>query len=72
MDAGYRPFSDSLLSFVYYDVNQWEDRFYEMAHSLIKFYQTRDTKCLKLVQKLLDDFEGHASVFLLSVAGMER
>ena len=25
-----------------------------------------------LVQKLLDDFEGHASVFLLSVAGMER
>ena len=24
------------------------------------------------MQKLLDDFEGHASVFLLSVAGMER
>ena len=22
-----RPFPDSLLSFMYYDVNQWEDRF---------------------------------------------
>ena len=34
----------------------------------------QDAFCLQytLVQKLLDDFEGHASVFLLSVAGMER
>ena len=24
---GDRPFPDSLLSFMYYDVNQWEDRF---------------------------------------------
>ena len=34
----------------------------------------QDAFCLQytLVQKLLDDFKGHASVFLLSVAGMER
>ena len=44
------PFPDSLLSFVYYDVNQWEPRFHEAERSLIKFYQTRDTKCLKPVQ----------------------
>lgn len=36
-----RPFPDSLLSFVYYDVNQWEPRFHEAERSLIKFYQTR-------------------------------
>ena len=40
-------------------------RFQHFAHLSAVFRYT-------LVQKLLDDFEGHASVFLLSVAGMER
>ena len=52
-----RPFPDSLLSFVYYDINSWELRFHEAERELIKFYQTRDTTCLKPVQKLLDDFK---------------
>ena len=61
-----RPFPDSLLSFVYYDVNQWEPRFHEAERELIKFYQTRDTTCLKPVQKLLDDFkDGHPYFFYL-------
>ena len=58
-----RPFPDSLLSFVYYDVNQWEPRFHEAERSLIKFYQTRDTKCLKPVQELLDDFKDEHPYF---------
>ena len=52
-----RPFPDSLLSFVYYDINSWEPRFHEAERSLMEFYQTRDTKCLKPVQELLDDFQ---------------
>ena len=61
-----RPFPDSLLSFVYYDINSWEPRFYEAERSLMEFYQTRDTTCLKPVQKLLDDFkDGHPYFFYL-------
>ena len=52
-----RPFPDSLLSFVYYDINSWEPRFHEAERSLREFYQTRDTKCLKPVPELLDDFQ---------------
>ena len=58
-----RPFPDSLLSFVYYDVNQWEPRFHEAERSLMEFYQTRDTTCLKPVQKLLDDFKDEHPYF---------
>ena len=58
-----RPFPDSLLSFVYYDVNSWEPRFHEAERSLIKFYQTRDIKCLKTVQKLLDEFKDEHPYF---------
>ena len=58
-----RPFPDSLLSFVYYDVNSWEPRFHEAERSLIKFYQTRDTTCLKPAQKLLDDFKDEHPYF---------
>ena len=61
-----RPFPDSLLSFVYYDINSWEARFHEAERSLMAFYQTRDTTCLKPVQKLLDDFKnGHPYFFYL-------
>ena len=61
-----RPFPDSLLSFVYYDINSWEARFHEAERSLMAFYQTRDTTCLKPVQKLLDDFkDGHPYFFYL-------
>ena len=60
------PFPDSLLSFVYYDINSWEPRFHEAERSLMAFYQTRDTTCLKPVQKLLDDFkDGHPYFFYL-------
>ena len=58
-----RPFPDSLLSFVYYDINSWERRFHEAERELIKFYQTRDTTCLKPVQKLLDDFKDEHPYF---------
>ena len=58
-----RPFPDSLLSFVYYDVNQWEPRFHEADRALMEFYQLRDTKCLKPVQKLLDDFKDEHPYF---------
>ena len=58
-----RPFPDSLLSFVYCDVNQWEPRFHEADRALMEFYQTRDTKYLKLVQKLLDDFKDEHPYF---------
>ena len=30
-----RPFPDSLLSFVYYDINSWEPRFHEAERSLM-------------------------------------
>ena len=49
-----RPFPGSLLSFVYYGINSWEPRLHEADRTLMEFYQTRDIKCLKLVQKLLD------------------
>ena len=39
-----RPFPDSLLSFVYYDVNQWEPRFHEAERSLIKFFTRHGTQ----------------------------
>ena len=39
-----RPFPDSLLSFVYYDINSWEPRFHEADRALLEFYQSRDTK----------------------------
>ena len=58
-----RPFPDSLLSFVYYDINSWEPRFHEADRALMEFYQSRDTKCLKLVQKLLDDFKDEHPYF---------
>ena len=58
-----RPFPDSLLSFVYYDINSWEQRFHEAERSLMEFYQTRDTTCLKPVQKLLDDFKDEHPYF---------
>ena len=65
-----RPFPDSLLSFVYYDINSWEPRFHEAERSLMAFYQTRDTTCLKPVQKLLDDFKnGHPYFFYLWLDG---
>ena len=67
-----RPFPDSLLSFVYYDVNQWEPRFHEAERSLIKFYQTRDTKCLKPVQELLDDFKDSKVTLIAHNAAFER
>ena len=61
-----RPFPDSLLSFVYYDINSWEPRFHEAERTLMAFYQTRDTTCLKPVQKLLDEFKnGHPYFFYL-------
>lgn len=61
-----RPFPDSLLSFVYYDINSWEPRFHEADRALMEFYQSRDAKCLKPVQKLLDDFkDGHPYFFYL-------
>ena len=59
-----RPFPDSLLSFVYYDINSWELRFHEAERSLIKFYQTRDATCLKPVQELLD-----TSIRIFSICG---
>ena len=59
-----RPFPDSLLSFVYYDVNQWENRFQEAERSLITFYQTRNTKSLEQVQNLLYDFKDEHPYFL--------
>ena len=58
-----RPFPDSLLSFVYYDINSWEPRLHEADRALMEFYQTRDIKCLKLVQKLLDDFKDEHPYF---------
>ena len=30
-----RPFPDSLLSFVYYDINSWEPRFHEADRALM-------------------------------------
>ena len=58
-----RPFPDSLLSFVYYDINSWEPRFHEADRALMEFYQSRDAKCLKPVQKLLDDFKDEHPYF---------
>ena len=58
-----RPFPDSLLLFVYYDINSWELCFHEAERSLMEFYQTRDTMCLKPVQKLLDDFKDEHPYF---------
>ena len=63
-----RPFPDSLLSLVYYDVNQWEPRFHEAGRLPIKFYQIRDTACLKSVQKLLDDFK--TSIHISSIGSI--
>ena len=57
------PFPGSLLSFVYYDINSWEPRLHEADRTLMEFYQTRDIKCLKLVQKLLDDFKDEHPYF---------
>ena len=58
-----RPFPDSLLAFVYYDINSWEPRFHEADRALMEFYQSRDAKCLKPVQKLLDDFKDEHPYF---------
>ena len=58
-----RPFPDSLLSFVYYDINSWEPRFHEADRALMEFYQSRDAKCLKPVQRLLDDFKDEHPYF---------
>ena len=58
-----RPFPDSLLSFVYYDINSWEPRFHEADRALMEFYQSRDAKCLKPVQELLDDFKDEHPYF---------
>ena len=58
-----RPFPDSLLSFVYYDINSWEPRFHEADRALMEFYQSRDARCLKPVQELLDDFKDEHPYF---------
>ena len=58
-----RQFPARLLSYVYYDVKQWAPRFHEAERSLMAFYQTRDTTCLKPVQKLLDDFKDEHPYF---------
>lgn len=58
------PFPDSLLSFVYYDINQWENRFQKSERSLIIFYQARNANSLTPVQNLLDDFKDEHLFFL--------
>lgn len=58
-----RPFPDSLLTFLYYDVNQWEPQFHEADRALIKYYETHDAACLRTVQKLLVKFKDEHPYF---------
>ena len=52
-----RPFPDSLLSFVYYDINSWEPRFHEADRALMEFYQTRKPALLDPVRLLVNAFQ---------------
>lgn len=51
------PFPDSLLSFMYYDINSWEPRFHEADRALMEFYQTRKPALLDPVRLLVNAFQ---------------
>ena len=51
------PFQDSLLSFMYYDINSWEPRFHEADRALMEFYQTRKPALLDPVRLLVNAFQ---------------
>ena len=51
------PFPDSLLSFMYYDINSWEPRFHEPDRALMEFYQTRKPALLDPVRLLVNAFQ---------------
>lgn len=51
------PFPDSLLSFMYYDINLWEPRFHEADRALMEFYQTRKPALLDPVRLLVNAFQ---------------
>ena len=62
-ETRYDKRDDSFLAFCYGRLDLRRFRHFAQLSAVFRYTP---------VQKLLDDFEGHASVFLLSVAGMER
>ena len=38
------PFPDSLLSFAYFDLRQWEEKFHEAGRALMQYYKTREPR----------------------------
>ena len=58
-----RPFPDSLLSFVYYDINSWEPRFHEADRALMEVLSDAGHKMPEAGAKLLDDFKDEHPYF---------
>ena len=67
------PFPDSLLSFMYYDINSWEPRFHEADRALMEFYQTRKPALLDPVRLLVNAFQNaHPFFAYLGLAWADR
>ena len=68
-----RPFPDSLLSFVYYDINSMgRPRFHEAERCIDKVLSDAGHNVPEAGAEASGRFQGRASVFFLPVAGLER
>ena len=68
-----RPFPDSLLSFAYFDLRQWEDKFHEADRALMQYYQTREPALLDPVRLVVTAFQNaHPFFAFLGLDWTER
>lgn len=51
------PFPDSLLSFAYFDLRQWEEKFHEAGRALMQYYKTREPALLDPVRLVVNAFQ---------------
>ena len=67
------PFPDSLLSFVYFDLRQWEEKFHEADRALMQYYKTREPALLDPVWLLVNAFQNaHPFFAFLGLDWTER
>ena len=67
------PFPDSLLSFAYFDLRQWEEKFHEADRALMQYYKTREPALLDPVWLLVNAFQNaHPFFAFLGLDWTER
>ena len=66
------PFPDSLLSFAYFDLRQWEEKFHEADRALMQYYKTRKAALLDPVRLVVNAFQNAHPFFTFLGLGTGR